>query len=343
MILEQLTERERQVFVSIVQSFIETAEPVGSRYLSKHCDLDISPATIRNVMIDLEEKGLICQPHASAGRVPTDQGYRAYVDGLMESPRLTPSARRSIQEQLGRFSEDVDLIVEKASHVLSNISSQLGIVLAPRFNQGTLDKIDLLSVTDNKFLIVLSIKAGLVKTVFVELDRQVSPRLLEETRRVLNERLHGLTIAEMQQSFDERFTDMDSESRELLKIIRNKSDRLIGVDGTVEYHIAGASKVLLQPEFSRQGKMEVILDLIDRRDLLLKVLHETEGPGISIVIGEENKEAVMKNCSIITTTYQVDGAMGTIGVIGPTRMQYGKIVGLVQFMAETLACLLKQK
>lgn len=344
MALEELTDRERQVFTSIVQCFIETAEPVGSRYLSKKCNLNISPATIRNVMMDLEEKGLICQPYASAGRVPTNIGYRIFVDGLMKSTKLNLLERRSILTQLSDLSEDVDLIVEKASHVLSNISSQLGVVLAPRFSQGRLEKIDFVSVTNNKFLIVLSIKSGFVKTIIVEMEKEVPFRLLDEMKHVLNERLNGLTIAEIQKSFDQRFADLDDDRKTFLNVIKNKSEKLIAIDGPLDYHIAGASKVIQQPEFASQNKMEIILDLFDRRDLLLKIIHEQEGEGVSIVIGEENKEELMKNCSVITTTYHVDNAIGTIGIIGPTRMQYGKIIGLVQFMAETLGYLIsKQK
>ncbi len=341
---EELTERERQVFLSIVKKFIETAEPVGSRYLSKHSGLNISPATIRNVMVDLEEKGYIRQPHASAGRVPTNAGYRVYVDELMSEAKLSSSSKKAILEQLSAFSEDVDLIIEKASHILSNISCQLGVVLAPRFTKGRLQKIDLVPITDNTILIVISIKGGLVKTIIVELDRTVPLHMLEMIKQILNERLYGLTIAELQKAFDLRFSDLDEASKNFLKTIRSKTEKMISLEGPVDFHVAGMGKVIQQPEFSSQEKMEVILNLIDSRDLLLKVLHETEGEGVSIVIGEENKEDILKNCSVITTMYHVEGVSGTIGIIGPTRMQYAKIISLVKFMAETLGCLLaKQK
>ncbi len=344
MALDELTERERQVFLSIVQSFIDTAEPVGSRYLSKFADLNLSPASIRNVMVDLEDKGLLRQPHASAGRVPTDSGYRAYVDGMICGVKLSPAARKSIIEQLSRFAEDVDLIIDQASQVLSNISSQLGVVLAPRFNQGRLEKIELIAVSDEKVLVILTIASGLVKTIIVEMEEKVPANLLEAARQILNERLHGLTIEEFQSSFEERFADLDENSRRVLSIIRNKADKLVGYESHTNFHVAGARKIICQPEFASQEKVGVILELIDRRDLLLRVLGESDSGGISIVIGDENKQEVMKHCSIITTTYSIDGATGTIGVIGPTRMQYAKIIGLVQFMAETLGYVLgKQK
>ena len=336
----ELTERERQVFVSIVQSFIESAEPVGSRYLAKYAELNLSPASIRNVMADLEEKGLIAQPHTSAGRIPTDFGYRLYVDSMMRNVRLTSNSRRSIMEQLSHFAEDVDLIIDKASHVLSDVSSQLGVVLAPRFNQGRLEKIDLIPVTENKILVVLTIKSGLVKTIIVEVEQIVPSSLLDAVRLLLNERLHGVAIEDFQRSFDERFADLDEESRRVLMVIKNKTDKLIGVESPVDFHITGAGRIIQQPEFASQARVGIFLDLIDRRDLLLRVLNESGSSGVSIVIGEENKEDVLKNCSVITTTYMMAGATGSIGVIGPTRMQYAKIVSLVQFMAETLGFLL---
>ncbi len=338
--IAELTERERQVFISIVQCFIESAEPVGSRYLAKIAELNLSPASIRNVMMDLEEKGLIAQPHTSAGRIPTDIGYRFYVDSLMRNVRLTPNARRSIMEQLSRFSEDVDMIIDKASHVLSDISSQLGVVLAPRFNQGQLEKIDLISVSESKILVVLTIKSGLVKTIIVEVDQNVPASLLDGVRLLLNERLHGITVEDFQGSFDERFSDLDDESKKVLQLIKSKTDRLIGIESPVDFHITGAGRIIQQPEFASQERVGVFLNLIDRRDLLLRVLNESGSSGVSIVIGEENKQDVLKNCSVITTTYNMAGATGTIGVIGPTRMQYAKIISLVEFMAETLGYLL---
>jgi len=338
-----LTERERQVFLSIVQSFIDTAEPVGSRYLSKFPKLNLSPATIRNVMADLEEKGLIRQPHASAGRVPTDGGYRAFVDGMIGGVKLNASERRSIVEQLNRFAEDVDLIVDQASHVLSNITSQLGVVLAPRFNQGRLEKIELVSVSEEKILVIMTIKSGLVKTIIVEMDEKVPGHLLEAARQILNERLHGLTIQEFQSSFEERFSDLDEKSRQVLNKIRTRAEKLVGYDPAASFHVTGAGKIIQQPEFASQEKVGIILDLIDRRDLLLRVLEESDCSGVSIVIGDENKQEVLKHCSVITTTYSIDGAIGTIGVIGPTRMQYAKIIGLVQFMAETLGYVLNKQ
>ncbi len=341
--IEELTDRERRVFLSIVRSFIKTAEPVGSRYLSKHHHLDISPATIRNVMTDLEEKGLICQPHTSAGRIPTDSGYRQYVDSLVGVVKLTDTEKRSIVEQLAKFSEDIDLIIEKASRVLSDISNQLGVVLAPRFASGRLDKIDLVSLSDHKLLVVLGIKSGLVKTIMVEIEREVSQSMLSATCQLLNERLHGLTIEELLTSIDERFRDIDIDNRLILNAIKEKADSFINRESSYDFHFSGMKNVFLHPEFETREKMKRFIELMDRKDLLVRVLGDVENEGVSIVIGAENTESLMKNCSLISATYHIGDAKGTLGVIGPTRMQYAKAIALVEFMAETLSYLTSKK
>ncbi len=332
----ELTIRERQVFLAIVHGFIQNAEPVGSRYISKNYDLNISPATIRNVMTDLEDKGLIWQPHTSAGRMPTTNGYRTYVDNLEKGAPLSSEEQSIIVEKLQAFSKDFNLIVSKTANVLSEISSQLGVVLSPRFTKGIFSKLELLQISDQKLLLVLSITSGLVKTIIIEIDNDFSLDFLNETTSVINERLHGLSIDQLTQSFDERFTDLDSRSKELIQKIKEKSDKLFTIEPAGEFFISGARNVIANPEFDSREQVGQILELLDRKDLLVRVLSDAHGDGVSIVIGEENSEELMRNCSIITTSYSIDGAVGTLGVIGPTRMQYAKIISLVQFMSDTL-------
>ena len=333
---EELTEREKAVFLSIVDSFVQTAEPVGSRYLAKHYNLNISPATVRNVMADLEEKGLITQPHTSAGRVPTTLGYRQYVDHLMRISRLPGKQKKAIFQRLVEYARDVDQIVEKSTMVLSEISNQLGVVLAPKFNKGKLDRIELVSVADDKLLVILKVKSGLVKTIIVEVENRVPKELLETITDLLNERLHGLSLIDLQKSLDERFRDVDPNSRQVLDAIKGHTDRLVHYEPETDIHFSGATKILSQPEFGSKEKIGTILQLLDRRDILVRILSEQEKEGVSIVIGDENKDELMKNCSLITTTYQYKDAQGTLGIIGPTRMPYSKIIALVDFMAETL-------
>lgn len=332
----ELTKRERQVFLAIVHGFIHNAEPVGSRYISRNYGLNISPATVRNVMADLEEKGLIWQPHTSAGRMPTTNGYRTYVDNLEKGAQLSDEEQHIIIEKLQAFSKDFDLIVSKTATVLGEISSQLGVVLSPRFTKGVFSKLELLRISEQKLLLVISITSGLVKTIIIEIDNEFSADFISETTGVINERLYGLSIEQLTESFDERFNDLDARSRELINAIKEKSDKLFGIEPTGEFFISGARNVIANPEFDSKEQVGRILELLDRKDILVRVLTESHGDGVSIVIGEENSEELMRNCSVITTTYSIDGAEGTLGVIGPTRMQYAKIISLVKFMSDTL-------
>ncbi len=342
MVLDELTEREKEVFLAVVDTFLRTGEPVGSRYLAKHYHFGISSATVRNVMTDLEEKGLLTHPHTSAGRIPTDVGYRQYVDGLERIFPLKREDKNAIVEQLSKFSQDVDTIVEKASRVLSNISQQLGVALAPRFQKGRVEKIELVKLSEHKILFILSIKAGLVKTVIVEINERFPQRLLETTNQLLNERLHGLTVSELRNSLKERFRDVDAQSKIVIDALQAQSKNITTAYTADIFHFAGAKNVLKNPEFHSEQTIEKIIELIDRRDVLIRVLSEYESEGVSIVIGEENQETLMKNCSLIATTYRFEDAVGTIGVIGPTRMQYDKIIALVRFMSETLGYLMSK-
>jgi len=332
----ELTTRERQVFLAIVHGFIRNAEPIGSRYISKNYDLDISPATVRNVMSDLEEKGLVCQPHTSAGRMPTTQGYRTYVDNIKKGVDLTEEEKKIIIEKLELFTQDAELVISKTARILSDISSQLGIVLSPRFTKGLFQKIELIQISNQKLLVVLSIKSGLVKSVIIEIDNHFSSDFLNETAQLINERLQGLSVEQLSYFMEERFSDIDPKSKSLINKIKTKTDGMIQYAPEKDFYFSGAKNVISNPEFGSPEQVGRILELLDRKDVLLRVLSEHSSSEVSIVIGEESAEELTKNCSIITTTYSIDGAVGTLGVIGPTRMQYAKIISLVKFMSDTL-------
>jgi heat-inducible transcriptional repressor len=332
----EFTIRERQVFLAIVHGFVQNAEPVGSRFIAKHYDLNISPATIRNVMADLEEKGLIWQPHTSAGRMPTTFGYRAYVDSLKGDTELSELEQAIIIDKMANFSKNADVIIKKTARVLSEISNQLGVVLSPRFAKGFLDKIELVQLSGQKLLLVLSVSSGLVKSVIVEIEAETSASFLKDTASLINERLHGLSIEKLTESLQTRFIDVDDKSKALINAIGSSTDDIIQLEPEGDFYFAGAHHVIQNPEFNSQEQVGRILELLDNKDILVRVLSDQNKGGVSIVIGEENKEALMQNCSIITTTYQMDGANGMLGVIGPTRMQYAKIISLVQFISDTL-------
>jgi heat-inducible transcriptional repressor len=260
----------------------------------------------------------------------------------MDSATLAKDEKSQIIQELARFPKDVNMVVDTASHVLSSISSQLGVVLAPKFNKGKISQIELIPLSEDNLLVIFKIELGLVKTIIVEINRRVPTRLLETMKEILNERLHGLSVAEIQKLIDERFDDVDSETRILLNLIKEETDKKLNVNLAGDVKFSGARNFIYQPEFGTREKVGRILELLDRQDILIRLLDGTDSEGVSIVIGEENEETLMKNCSLITTTYRLEGAQGTLGVIGPTRMQYAKIVALVQFMSELLGYLMSK-
>jgi heat-inducible transcriptional repressor len=340
---ERLNERERHVLNSIVENFVRNAAPVGSRYLAKKGGMDMSPATIRNVMMDLEEMGYVAQPHTSAGRVPTDKGYRFYVDSLMMIEALPEQEKRQILEHLHRVSQSVDTVLESASQVLARVSSQLGVVLSPQFYQGVFDKIELVPIAEKKILMVLSIKSGLVRTIVMEAATEFSREVLEKTAQVINERLHGLSLKEIKQSLDRRMRHAGDANADLIARIVESAGVLFTDDERRSLHFGGTNNIVNQPEFTDHQQLSKVLNLLENREILIHLFAQGDGAEkITITIGDENREELIKHCSLITTSYHIGNISGTLGVLGPTRIRYSKMVALVDFMAKILTNVLEK-
>ncbi len=332
-----LTERECTILGCIVESYVKTALPVGSRALARTFNLGVSPATIRNTMNDLEEFGYLCQPHVSAGRIPTDKGYRFYVDGLVSFKKPSKREREIILERLQRSHADVNEVLDAASGVLGKISSQLGVVLEPRFYQGVFQRLELVSVSENRILAVISIKSGLVKTIMMEIESGVSHGQLHETSRIINERLFGLSLRDVKATIDKRLKDVTVHDNRLIRLVLESSDRLFNFESQEGMHFGGTSNIVANPEFSDQTDVMRILAMMESRESILGKFDAASSQKISIRIGRENEGELFRNCSIITSRYHVGDVTGTLGVVGPTRMQYGKIVPLVAFMGDVLS------
>ncbi|HHL73478.1 MAG TPA: heat-inducible transcription repressor HrcA [Bacteroidetes bacterium] len=342
MVDTELTKREKVVLSSVVEEFVASATPVGSSKIVNHFSSGISSATIRNVMLGLEGRGYLAQPHISAGRMPTDKGYRVYVDSMMPRPELPETTRRKIRGALSRASSDVEYILESASSMLAQISNQLGVVLAPRFYQGVFEKIDLVPITENRILVVLSICSGLVRSITVELNKSLSRAELDRTARFINERLHGLTLKEIKQTIDKRLRGSPEGDSEFIEGMIRSSESMFSFAIPSDVHLGGAANIMEQPEFEDKSRLARILNLIDDKEILVHILDDEEKPDrksgdLRIVIGAENKDELAAYCSLITATYTIGGVTGTVGVIGPTRMHYAKMVALVRYTAEALS------
>ncbi len=340
-----LTQREGFILKSLVINFVNCATPIGSNFLSKANENRLSSATIRNIMMDLEEKGLVAQPHTSAGRIPTDLGYRYYVNDLMMMEKLTRSEKQQIEQDLkNAANEDIEAILEKSSEVLSKISNQLGVVLSPRFYQGKFEKLELVNVSENKLLVVITITSGLVKTIIMEIKYDIPNNKLEETARILNERLSGLTLRQIRNTFDRRLSNIGYGDESLISQFSNSVDKIFLIDDE-HVHLKGAHNIFLQPEFANQDNISKILELVDNQKILIRILNDSSvnDEKISIAIGQENKDDLIMNCSLITAAYKIGNISGTIGVLGPTRMKYEKVISLVDHIANEISNLFVQQ
>lgn len=333
-----LTQRESLVLGTLVENFIQTAAPIGSRFLSKKIKQKLSPATIRNVMCDLAEKGLISQPHTSAGRIPTDEGYRVFVDILMRHITLTPPEKKAVQVKLASLSRDQDLILTRSSQVLSEISRQLGVVLAPKFEKGIFTKLELIHLAEKRILVVISIESGLVRTITIELKTEIPANKLEETARILNQRLHGLSLGEIRDSIGKRMDDVSEGDIGLINLFVETADTVFSLDEEDGVHVEGAHYMVGLPEFADVKRTQLMLDLIEnKRNLIVHVLNDYRLEEYPLVlIGRENNEKLMRDYSLVTAKYKVGNISGVLGVIGPTRMQYAKMIALVEYVAQSV-------
>ena len=224
--IPNLTVREREILRAVIQHFVLTATPVGSRQLARHEGLDLSPATIRNVMADLEEMGLLCHPHTSAGRIPSDLGYRLYVDGLMESRELTHEERAAIEREMESAPPELDDLMAVTARVLSSASKLLAIVMIPALDEAILERIELVRLSEQRLLVVISLESGPVKTIMVEVDHKLAADQLHLTTQALNSRLSGLTMAQVRAQIGERLSSATSPwAKSLRETVAERSRR----------------------------------------------------------------------------------------------------------------------
>src|SRR3569623_727975 len=290
---QELTDRERRVLVAVISSYVVTAEPAGSRTLSRRFGLGVSPATIRNTMSDLEEKGFLLHPHTSAGRVPTNKAYRAYVDALLSRPTIKAAETDRLAEEItGSYgSSPIESILRRAAQTLGVLTQELGVALGPRLDLSTLRRLELVRVSSERLLMVLTLDGGVMRTVFVEMPGEIADSAIGGVTAVLNARLAGLTLALLRTSLAVRLR------------------RLLALTETPQ----------------------ALEDTIRRR---------VHAPGISITIGSEHDDPRLEDFTVVTAEYHVGALAGVIGVIGPPRMSYEKVISLVSLTSQLLSDLL---
>ena len=335
-----LTDRESNILGLVIHSFIEIAGPVGSQYLAKNYPVGLSSASIRNTMNTLEELGYLGHPHTSAGRVPTDLGYRKFVDQLMQPSLLTKEDKEFISSQLENISKEPAVLIRECSRLLGQLSNLLGVVLSPRLSAGILERLEIVPLSSSRIMFVLSLKGRLVKTMILEVSSNLKRDDLDQVVRILNERLAGLTLEEIRKTLNMRVLDLNSEPTGIVKLVLSAPKKFFGEPAEERLSVAGAQNILIQPEFmSEPEELRKLIEMLENANFIVQLM-ETDHtiPGrASVSIGSENKDGKVEKYSIVKAQYQLGQSLGTIGIIGPKRMDYARVFALVEGMAALLS------
>ncbi|HOZ45738.1 MAG TPA: heat-inducible transcriptional repressor HrcA [Candidatus Hydrogenedentes bacterium] len=341
----QLNDREKLILRAVVHSYITTAEPVGSRTIVKRFQLDLSPATVRNTMADLEETGFLKQLHTSSGRVPTDLGYRYYVDYLMRVQELTLSERQRIERELSEKLNDVDDLMRQTSHLLALVTHQTGIVEAPAPESAEVRRIDLIPVSDNRAAVLIADSLGRVRTTLVALEEPIPAMELTRLSGFLNDELAGIPTSGLTMSLRAHMQEWLYEQRRLAEQALRVLD-LLPAGRPEPLFLEGTAQLMEQPEFNDMAKAREVLGLLDERERLVELLRAgvtraESGAHSSVVIGLEAAEMGHEDISVVTSPYRVQGkAVGRLGVLGPRRMPYPRLTSVVDYTAAMLSRLL---
>ncbi|HJP56453.1 MAG TPA: heat-inducible transcriptional repressor HrcA [Gemmatimonadales bacterium] len=341
---DRLTDRQLRVLEAVVQTYVETAEPAGSQTIARRFGLGVSSATIRSIMSELEERGYLFHPHTSAGRVPTDRAYRAYVDHMMHRAPPSPEDRTALKAGLDVSRTAVDEVLHRAAQVLGVLTQELGVAVGPALETVVLDRLELVRVSSDRLLLVFNLRSGVVRTIFVQVPGAVAPDAVQRIAQLLNERLAGHTLRDIRATLPERLRDADPSPgvRELLNIFIAEGDGIFELPDEPPAVVLSSAQMLAdQPEFASNTRMRNLLQLTERRDLLRQALESRRRSGLSITIGGENADPRLADLTLVTSSYRIGELAGVIGVIGPTRMPYDKIIGLVEHTSQLVEGLLE--
>lgn len=334
-----LTERQKLILSAIVDNYIKTAEPIGSRSISKQNEINYSPATIRNEMADLEEMGFLEQPHTSSGRVPSNMGYRYYVDNLINPERIIISKnilnniRNVFTDQFNEFEQ----VLEQTATILSQITNYTSIILGPEMFNTKLTKLQIVPVSDENLVVILVTSTGKVEHKTLKIPKDVSINEIENLVNYLNYKLIGTPLYQLKAKIEKEILD---EFLRNFKNYENSMEVINELFSDVEVHeakkiyLGGTINLLNQPEFNDIKTIKGLLSLFEKTEDV-KSLMKSANKGIEVKIGSENNLEAASNCSIITATYQVDGQpLGTIGIFGPTRMDYSRVIRILDFIVD---------
>lgn len=344
----ELDERKIKILKAIIQTYLETGEPVGSRTISKFSDLQLSSATIRNEMSDLEELGFIVQPHTSAGRIPSDKGYRFYVDELMrEKENEVTEMRELVIQRVDR----VELLLKQLAKLLAVNTNYATLISGPQYHETKLKFIQLSRVEAGKLLIVTVLEGNIIKNSIVSLDAELTDEDLLNLNILLNNSLNGLTIEQINLDVITRMKEQAGARRQVVDLVLNEvAEAIRANDEDLQIYTEGTTNIFKYPELSDGQKASQLISALEQKELLKTLLTEDEGTGdgekhdIQVYIGSETPVQSMKDCSVVTANYVLgDGLRGTIGIIGPKRMDYDKVVSTLRSLMNQLETTFKKE
>lgn len=336
----ELNERAALILQAVVHSYITTADPVGSRVIVKRFGMDMSPATVRNVMADLEDAGYLQQLHTSSGRIPTDQGYRYYVDYLMRVQELTADEQNRIDHELSGRLEDADEILRRTSHLLALVTNQTGIVEMPTESDATVRHIELMPIASSRAAVLIADSFGRVRTTLIGVERPLTLDDLTRLNRYLAENLQGKSVDTLAQSLRDALERHIDEERKLAERAIEVMRVLPNPTGGRLY-LEGATQLFGQPEFRDINKAREVFGVLEEHDQLAEVLREKlrdkPQPGPSVVIGSETDNEGLRDISVVASSYSVgDKRAGMVGILGPRRMPYSKLTAIVDYTSKML-------
>jgi heat-inducible transcriptional repressor len=335
-----LSEREHLVLEAVVRNYILRAEPTSSRYLSRQHGFDLCAASIRNVMSDLEERGYITHPHTSAGRIPTDHGYRYYVDRLMRFTELPGEIKQTIRNELITVNQsDLHLLLETASRALSRTTRQIGVILAPKLYSGVLQKLYIFQIGLKRFVLNIALDFGFVKSMLLEFETEIPHERLECACRILTAKFAGKTLENVCCAEDGVYNDVPDFDLGVVRLIVPSIKKIVQPEQSEEVFTEGKTNMLLQPEFFNRDTVGAVIEILEEKNLLMHLFETTgEGDRVLVTIGGENSgERQLTSFSIIKTTYKIGNMIGSLGVIGPKRMPYPQLISTVKYTADVLS------
>lgn len=335
----ELSARQGAVLRALIEEYIGQGEPVGSGTLSRREDLEVSAATIRSELAELEERGLLVQPHTSAGRIPTDEAYRLYVDALVGRPALDPEQVGRLEEALAAGGDELPDVLGAASRELSRLTRQVGLVLSPELTRWVVGRIEFLFIDERRVVAVIVSQGGLVQHRMLTVERTIDRELLERVGRFLTDEFGGRTLTAMRRMLEERAGEERAAVDRLVRESIALGRRAVGDERhAAELFVDGASRLVGAPEFSDPDAVRSLLRTLEERDVLIELLGGLiDGRGVEVVIGRENPVADLARCSLVTAPYGPAGRpLGTVGIVGPTRMPYATAIALVGHLARAL-------